>query len=114
MKHIKLFESIEFDPIKTINKYNRMLNELKPYIVYKYNMLVDDEDYEPEWDSKPQIEYEEDDLKIIGCEHYKGTLIFDVVDYDDSGVIDNKYYVWLDPGEVEEIKLKMESEKYNL
>jgi len=114
MKHIKLFESIEFDMIKTINSYNSMLNKLKPYVVYKYNMLVHDEDYEPEWESKPEIEYEEDDLNIIGCEHHNDTLIFNVVDYDDNGTIDNTYYVWLDPGEVEEIKLKMESEKYNL
>ena len=38
MKHIKLFENIEYDTIiKTINKYNSMVEDLKPYIVYKYN-----------------------------------------------------------------------------
>ena len=115
MKHIKLFENIENDSIiKTITKYNNLLDELKPYIVYKYNMLVDDEDYEPEWDSKPTEKYEEDELNIIGSGHYKGTLIFDVADYDLDGTIDNKYYIWLEPGEVEEIKMKMETDKYNL
>ncbi len=116
MKYIKLFENSTYDlMINTLNKYNELLKNLKPYVVFKYNELVKDPDYYPDWDSTPSIEYKEKDVTIIGAYELKnGGMGFDIADYDAEGVLDQTYFVWLDEGEVEEIKVKMESDKYNL
>ena len=118
MKHIKLFENkTAFDSmLKLVTKYNKLCGELMPYVLYKYNELARDNEYFPDWDSTPSIEYENlEDLTIVDIgELNDGGLGFTVVDYDSEGVINEKYYVWLDPGEVEDIDMKITSGKYNI
>lgn len=116
MKHIKLFENIAYNSmLKTIKDYGDIILEMKPYVVYKYNQLAKDPNYYPDWGATPTNEYTEDNVTIINIEVLRNNnLDFTLVDYDEEGVISQQYYVELNENEIEEIKIKMEGDKYNL
>lgn len=115
MKHIKLYENKSVQSIrKNIVEFKNFENEVRPYVIEKYNNLVDDEDYEPEYGSKPR-KVDEDSLLLNDIYLRDNYFDFDLLLFSKDGieVLDN-FNISISNEEMEKILLKMMTHKYNL
>lgn len=113
MKYLKLFENAFTNTLNIIDSYNKIIKEFKPYVFRKYDKLVNDKYYEPEWGKKPHDSY--DVMEIISADRGKNDSIeFQLVEHGSEGEIIGTYYIDLTKEDLEKIKLEQDTNKYNL
>jgi len=114
MKHLKIFENNKsVNSIrKMIIEYKKFLKEIQPYILNIYEDLAADDDYEPNYGSKP---YETTgDLCLEDIGHWPDGLQFVIHLYNSEDTILHSFYIEITNEELDEILMKMNANKYNL
>lgn len=116
MKHLRLYENNR--TIQSIRKlkddyYNFMI-EIKPYVYEKYIELANDESYSAEQEDQPRNDTEIDDLFLTEYDTLSTGFQFLMSTYDNDGEVENNYYIFISNKEMENVLLRMDSDKFNL
>lgn len=114
MKHIRLFENISVSSVrKMIIDYTNFLKDIKPIIVEKYKELADDRGYETEYGDQPH-KHNINDLVLTSIGYWDQGVQFVLTTYDNDGGLQNHYYINVTNDELEDMLIKLTSNKYNL
>ena len=120
MKYLKIFENqYSKQSVKNLLKeYFSFVKYIKPAILEKYEQLVDDSDYEPDYGDQPyKVNLNDLSLTRIGYSE-GGDSEFDyqfvLNDYSTSGEIVSTFYIDVTQEELEEMIMKLDAKKYNI
>ena len=118
MKHIKLFENINYSIQSmriTINEYDKFIEYIKPFVMEKYEELALDDNYYPE--SGDQPDYDDEPL-LINANNLGNGFSFHLQGSNNDGEVSANYYVEFKDDElvewIKECEKRKESKKYNL
>ena len=115
MKHLRLFESQSVQSTRNmIEEFNKFLEDVRPYIIEKYNELANDEDYECDYGDSPVPQNNDGDLVLQQVEMNDNLFQFLLRTYDEHGQVYETFFINITSKEMEKILLKIKSNKYNL
>lgn len=115
MRYLRLFENMSAQSIREMaKKYEAFLDDIKPYVVRKYNELANDENYEQDFGDKPFLlnPHEELFLSKIGFDNKMFQFVLYL--FDDEHTICNQFYIDITDNELNDILMELNANKYNL
>ena len=114
MKHLILFENNSVGSIRDmIKEYHKFLRDIKPAVIEIYNNLAEDDEYEPDYGSKPYpLDASELILPEVG--YWDEGLQFVLQSYDSDGEIEDSFYINVNNEELKDMLIGLDANKYNL
>lgn len=115
MKHLRLYEkSRTVNSVRNIiNEYHVFLKEITPVVIERYKELANDHYFEVSYGEPFDINVA-DELLLGDIGYWEDGVQFELLLYNEDGIITNQYYYEVTNEELGMMLVKIRSNNYNL